>query len=103
MELRGKQKQYLKKEAHHMNPLFQVGKGGLNEEMLYQIGEALEKRELLKIALLQNTDEETDALAAVIEEKLRATVVQQIGRTLVLFKPSSKEKNRHYSTVVEKI
>ncbi|MDK2780280.1 MAG: RNA-binding protein [Trichococcus sp.] len=103
MELRGKQKQYLKKEAHHMNPLFQVGKGGLNEEMLYQIGEALEKRELLKIALLQNTDEETDAVAAVIEEKLRATVVQQIGRTLVLFKPSSKEKNRHYSTVVEKI
>lgn len=51
-----------------MNPLFQVGKGGLNEEMLYQIGEALEKRELLKIALLQNTDEETDAVAAVIEE-----------------------------------
>ena len=103
MELRGKQKQYLKKEAHHMNPLFQVGKGGLNEEMLYQIGEALEKRELLKIALLQNTDEETDAVAAVIEEKLRATVVQQIGRTLVLFNPSSKEKNRRYSTVVEKI
>lgn len=103
MEFRGKQKQYLKKEAHHMNPLFQVGKGGLNEEMLYQIGEALEKRELLKIALLQNTDEETDAVAAVIEEKLRATVVQQIGRTLVLFKPSSKEKNRRYSTVVEKI
>mgnify|MGYP003380864645 FL=1 len=103
MELRGKQKQYLKKEAHHMNPLFQVGKGGLNEEMLYQIGEALEKRELPKIALLQNTDEETDAVAAVIEEKLRATVVQQIGRTLVLFKPSSKENNRRYSTVVEKI
>ena len=69
MELRGKQKQYLKKEAHHMNPLFQVGKGGLNEEMLYQIGEALEKRELLKIALLQNTDEETEDVAAVIEEK----------------------------------
>ena len=103
MELRGKQKQYLKKEAHHMNPLFQVGKGGLNEEMLYQIGEALEKRELLKIALLQNTDEETDAVAAVIEEKLRATVVQQIGRTLVLFKPSTKEKKRRYSTVEKKI
>lgn len=103
MELRGKQKQYLKKEAHHMNPLFQVGKGGLNEEMLYQIGEALEKRELLKVALLQNTDEETDDVAAAIEEKLQATVVQQIGRTLVLFKSSTKEKNRRYSTVVEKI
>ena len=103
MELRGKQKQYLKKEAHHMNPLFQVGKGGLNEEMLYQIGEALEKRELLKIALLQNTDEETEDVAAVIEEKLQAKVVQQIGRTLVLFKPSTKEKKRRYSTVVEKI
>ena len=102
MELRGKQKQYLKKEAHHMNPLFQVGKGGLNEEMLYQIGEALEKRELLKIALLQNTDEETDAVAAKREEKQRATVDQQNRRTLVLFKLKKKKKNRRYSTVVEK-
>ncbi|CZQ94606.1 Hypothetical protein Tpal_1773 [Trichococcus palustris] len=103
MELRGKQKQYLKKEAHHMNPLFQVGKGGLNDEMIYQIGEALERRELLKIALLQNTDAETEDVAAVIEEKLKATVVQKIGRTLVLFRPSSKEKNQRYSVTVNKI
>ena len=85
MELRGKQKQYLKKEAHHMNPLFQVGKGGLNEEMLYQIGEALEKRELLKIALLQNTEKKKKDVAAFIEEKLRATVDQHIERTFVFF------------------
>jgi len=103
MELRGKQKQYLKKEAHHMNPLFQIGKGGLNEEMLYQIGEALEKRELLKISLLQNTVEETEEVAEVIESKLKATVVQIIGRTIVLFRPSSKEKNQRYSVTVNRI
>ena len=57
MELRGKQKQFLKKEAHHLQAIFQIGKGGLSDEIVRQIDEALEKRELIKVSLLQNTDE----------------------------------------------
>ncbi len=46
--LTGKQKRYLRAEAHHLTPIFQVGKGGVNEQMLRQISEALEVRELTK-------------------------------------------------------
>lgn len=49
MKLRGKQKRYLRSQAHHLQPIFQVGKGGLNDAMITQIDEALEKRELIKI------------------------------------------------------
>ena len=34
MELRGKQKRFLRSEAHHLTPIFQIGKGGLNEAMI---------------------------------------------------------------------
>ena len=55
MKLTGKQKAHLKKEAHHLQPIFQIGKIGLTEETFRQIEDALEKRELIKIHLLQGT------------------------------------------------
>lgn len=103
MELRGKQKRYLRSQAHHLQPIFQIGKGGLNEEMIVQVNEALEKRELIKISLLQNTEEVAEDVAVVIERKTGCNVVQVIGRVLVLFKPSSKEKYQKYSKEVKSI
>ena len=47
--LRGKQKHYLRGEAHHMRPLFAVGKNGLTDEWLTQLTGALDKRELIKV------------------------------------------------------
>lgn len=103
MELRGKQKRFLRSKAHHLQPIFQIGKGGLNEAMIIQINEALEKRELIKINLLQNTDEIARDVAAELEEKIACDVVQIIGRVLVLFKPSSKEKYQKLSHEVKAI
>ena len=39
--LTGKQKRFLRSKAHHLDPIFQVGKGGVNENMIKQIAEAL--------------------------------------------------------------
>ena len=58
MELKGKERQFFKKKAHALKPIFQIGKGGLSEEMIHQIQNAVEKRELIKVTLLQNTLEE---------------------------------------------
>ena len=41
--LTGKQKRYLRKEAHHLDPIFQIGKGGLNDNMIDQVQDVLEK------------------------------------------------------------
>ena len=54
MKLKGKQKRYLRSQAHGMRPLFQVGKEGLTANWLKQVEDAIEKRELLKINVLQN-------------------------------------------------
>ena len=101
--LTGKQKRYLRKEAHQMDPLFQIGKNGLSEQFIIQVDEALEKRELFKITLLQNTDEELVEVANTLSDLLKAEIVQTIGRIVVLYRASKKEKNQKYSKQVQKI
>ncbi|MCJ8006903.1 ribosome assembly RNA-binding protein YhbY [Lederbergia wuyishanensis] len=90
--LTGKQKRYLRSLAHHINPIFQVGKGGVNENMIKQIDEALEKRELLKVSILQNCDEDKDTVADVIIKGTNAELVQIIGNIIVLYKESKEHK-----------
>ncbi|MGL9741458.1 ribosome assembly RNA-binding protein YhbY [Enterococcus sp. DIV1368c] len=103
MSLRGKQKRFLRSQAHHFQPIFQIGKGGINEAMIVQIEEALEKRELIKVSLLQNTDEIAEDVAQVLEQAIACEVVQIIGRVLVLYKASSKEKYQRISKEVHAI
>lgn len=100
MKLTGKQKRFLRSKAHHLNPIFQIGKNGLNKEVIVQINEALEKRELIKVGLLQNTDEVAEEVAAVLEKEIGCDAVQIIGRVIVLFKPSTQEKYRRVSTEI---
>jgi RNA-binding protein len=102
VELRGKQKRFLRAEAHDMNPLFQIGKNGMTEEMIQEFEDALEKRELMKVQLLQNTMWEPKEVAEFIENHSDILVVQVIGKVLVLFKPSSKEKYQQYSSRIPK-
>ncbi|MBG9590279.1 ribosome assembly RNA-binding protein YhbY [Cytobacillus firmus] len=90
--LTGKQKRLLRSKAHHLNPIFQVGKGGVNENMIKQVGEALEARELLKVSVLQNCEENRDTVAQQLSEGAKADVVQIIGNIIVLYKESKENK-----------
>lgn len=90
--LTGKQKSYLRSEAHHLQPIFQIGKGGLTEPIIKQIEEALEARELIKVSILQNCEEDKSEIAEKLEEA-GIDVAQVIGKILVLYK-ESKEKKR---------
>ena len=90
--LTGKQKRFLRAEAHHLNPVFQVGKSGVNENMLKQISEALEKRELIKVSVLQNNPEDKREVAEQLAEGTGAEIVQIIGNIIVLYKESADNK-----------
>ncbi|WP_035186140.1 ribosome assembly RNA-binding protein YhbY [Alteribacter aurantiacus] len=90
--LTGKQKRFLRSKAHHIKPIFQVGKGGVNENLIIQVKEALEARELIKISILQNCDEDKDEVATSIRKGAKAHLVQLIGSTIVLYKESENQK-----------
>lgn len=89
--LNNKQKRFLQKEAHHLKPIFQIGKSGLHDQMIKEISDALEVRELIKINLLQNTMEETDDAAEQIAHTIGADIVQTIGGTIILYRQSTKK------------
>ncbi|MDR0138281.1 MULTISPECIES: ribosome assembly RNA-binding protein YhbY [Bacillaceae] len=90
--LTGKQKRFLRAEAHHLNPIFQVGKGGVNDNMIQQIADVLEVRELIKVSILQNCEEDRDSVAAALSKGAKAELVQVIGNTIVLYKESKENK-----------
>ncbi|WP_027107675.1 ribosome assembly RNA-binding protein YhbY [Lacticigenium naphthae] len=102
MKLTGKQKQFLKSKAHKLSPLFQIGKNGISEETVNQIEKALEKRELLKVSLLQNTESSVEEVETAIESIPGATVVKTIGRVIIVFKPSNQEKYQRISKELPK-
>ncbi|OIJ16664.1 RNA-binding protein [Anaerobacillus alkalidiazotrophicus] len=91
--LTGKQKRYLRSQAHHLNPIFQVGKGCVNENMVQQIEDALEVRELIKVSVLQNCEMDKDEVAKEISTGAKAELVQIIGNTIVLYKESKENKS----------
>lgn len=90
--LTGKQKRYLRSLAHHLTPIFQVGKGGVNDNMIKQICDALEARELLKVSVLQNCEIDKDTVANELVNGCGAELVQIIGNTIVLYKESVNKK-----------
>ncbi|KIL38271.1 RNA-binding protein [Gordoniibacillus kamchatkensis] len=92
--LTGKQKRYLRSLAHHIDPIFQVGKGGVNEHIIRHIEEAIEKRELIKVSVLNNNDDDREEIAEQLAAGAGAELVQVIGRTIVLYKES-----RDYKTI----
>lgn len=103
MKLRGKQKRFLRVRANHLQPIFAVGKEGLTDNWLAQLGGALDRRELIKVNILQNSDATTAEVKEFIESNTDIQVVQTIGRVLVLFKVSANEEMRHLSDQVAKI
>lgn len=90
--LTGKQKRYLRSMAHHQDPIFQVGKGGVNDHLIRHIVEALEVRELIKVSILNNCFEDRDDVAKELAEKAGAELVQVIGKVIVLYKESREHK-----------
>lgn len=90
--LTGKQKRYLRSLAHHLQPIFQVGKGGTNEQIINHISEAIERRELIKVSILNNNLDDPKEIAEELAEGAEAELVQLIGRTIVLYKESREHK-----------
>lgn len=87
-----KQRAYLKSLASNIDAIFQVGKGGIEENFIKQIDTALEAREIIKVKAL-NTYFDGPAVAAnELAEATGAEVVQVIGTKFVLYRESKKNK-----------
>lgn len=82
-----KERAALRGQANSLNVLFQVGKGGISENLIEETNDALKARELIKLRVLTETSPVSAREAAEeIAEKTASEVVQVIGGVMVLYK-----------------
>ncbi|MDE5583553.1 MAG: ribosome assembly RNA-binding protein YhbY [Ruminococcus sp.] len=89
--LTSRQRAYLRGIASTYETIFQVGKGGVSEMMCRDIGEALRKREMIKVKVLDNSGYTAREVAEQVAEATDSDVVQVIGSKFVLFRRNPKE------------
>lgn len=86
-----KQRAYLRSLANRMDPIFQVGKNGIEDNFIKQVQDALEARELIKIKVLENSGLTAREASQIICEEARCEGIQAIGSKVVVFKQSKNK------------
>lgn len=89
--LNSKQRALLRGIASNYETIFQIGKGGISETLISQVDDALRKRELIKLRVLDNSMYTAREAAEEIASKTGSEVVQVIGSRFVIFKRNPKE------------
>ena len=84
----GKQRASLRKIAATLQPIFQIGKQGVTENLMKQLDDALEAREIIKITILETAGENTKELCNEIARELGAEPVQAIGSKFTIYRRS---------------
>ncbi len=93
--LTSKQRSKLKSLASNLSSVGQVGKEGIGENMLASFSDCLEKRELIKINILENANGCPKELGRELAEKLSAECVIVIGRKAVLYRKLGRKDVEH--------
>ena len=90
--LSSKQRAFLRSMTNTMDPIMQVGKSGVGEELITSVDNALEARELIKMSALETAPVTAREAADELAEATGADVVAVVGRRFVLYRPSKKKK-----------
>ena len=89
--LTSKQRAYLKSLANSLEPVFQIGKGGISDAQTAQIDDYLRVHEIMKVKVLDNSLYTAKEALMEISEKIKAEPVCAIGSVLILYKKNPKE------------
>lgn len=90
MPLSGKQRRFLRAEAHGLEPVVMVGKEGLTETLLTAVRDALLTHELIKIRVLESAPLERKDVAEQLPALVGAELAGLVGRVLILYKRHPK-------------
>lgn len=86
-----KQRAYLRGLANKIDSIFQIGKNGINDNLIKQLDDALEARELIKITTLETAPDSAKNLSFEVAERTNSIVVQVIGNKITLFRQRKKD------------
>ena len=83
--MNSKDRAYLRSLANTIEPILQVGKAGINDNLIKQVDDALEARELIKITVLETSPEDAHEIEVELANNTNCIVVQVMGRKITLY------------------
>ena len=86
-----KQRAYLRSLSVNLPAIMQIGKGGLGDNLIKTVDDALEAKELIKLHVLENSGEDPRELVNTLADALGAEPVAATGRKIVLYRASTKK------------
>lgn len=89
--MNSKDRAYLRGLANTIEPIFQVGKLGINDNLIKQVDDALEARELIKLTVLETAPNDAKDIAIVLGNNTNSVVVQVMGRKITLYRKRVKD------------
>ena len=92
LSLTNAQTRFLRGQAHELRALLQVGGKGITDALVAEVGNALEQHELIKVKVAAEDREVRDAMIGELAERAGAALVQRIGHTAVLYRPSRDKR-----------
>ena len=90
-----KQRSKLKSIAANLSPVTQIGKGGITDNLLKTLSDALDAHEIIKVSILDNAEDSPRDIAENVAELLEAVPVAVIGRKAIFYRYSRREKFAH--------
>ena len=101
MALTKKQVRQLRAMANQLKPLVQIGKGDLSDNVIKQADETIEKRELIKVQVLDGSGIDAKEAEQGLADRMGAVVGQVIGNRTVLYRRSHRDDIEHIQLVRE--
>ena len=83
---------FLRGQAHDLKAMLQVGGKGITDALVAEVELALEHHELINVKVAGEDREARDAMVSVLAERADAALVQRIGHTAVLYRPSKDKR-----------
>ena len=89
--MNSKDRAYLRSLANTVEPILQVGKSRITDNLIKQVNDALEARELIKITVLETAPEDAKETAIKLSNNSNSVVVQVLGRKITLYRKRKKD------------
>lgn len=95
MELNSKQRRYLEKAAHDLQPVVIVGGAGVTDGLTQMVDKSLAAHELIKVKFNEYKDEKME-LTNDLCQNCYATLVRVIGNVAILYREAEKPEDRKF-------
>lgn len=88
--MNSKDRAHLRSLANNIEPIFQIGKSGISENLIKQVNDALEARELIKITVLETSPFSSKDASIELSNATNSVIVQVMGRKITLYRRNVK-------------